>query len=310
MYIISALYKFHNIPDPRKIHNEIREELKKNSIKGTVLVGSEGINGTISARCSKNLNESLAFIRSISGFKNIDTKNSFSKKSPFVRLKVKLKKEIVTIGDSSVNPNINRGDYVEPNEWNKIIEDEDVLLIDTRNKYECTIGTFRNALNPNTTKFREFPKWLESQNFSDSYKKNKKVAMFCTGGIRCEKASSLMRTKGFKNVYHLKGGILNYFESVPEKESLWNGECFVFDDRVSIKHDLSEGTYDMCHGCRMPIKDDDKKSRNFIKGVACPKCFDKTSDEQKSRYMSRQKQIDIAKKRNKQHIGPREEVIK
>ncbi len=310
MYIISALYKFHNIPNPRKIHNEIREELKKNSIKGTVLVGSEGINGTISARCSKNLNESLAFIRSISGFKNIDTKNSFSQKSPFVRLKVKLKKEIVTIGDSSVNPNINRGDYVEPNEWNKIIEDEDVLLIDTRNKYECTIGTFRNALNPNTTKFREFPKWLESQNFSDSYKKNKKVAMFCTGGIRCEKASSLMRTKGFKNVYHLKGGILNYFESVPEKESLWNGECFVFDDRVSIKHDLSEGTYDMCHGCRMPIKDDDKKSRNFIKGVACPKCFDKTSDEQKSRYMSRQKQIDIAKKRNKQHIGPREEVIK
>ena len=310
MYIISALYKFHNIPEPCKIHNEIREELKKNSIKGTVLIGSEGINGTISARCSKNLNESLAFIRSISGFKNIDIKNSFSKKSPFVRLKVKLKKEIVTIGDSSVNPNINRGDYVEPNEWNKIIEDEDVLLIDTRNKYECTIGTFRNALNPNTTKFREFPKWLDSQNFSDSYKKNKKVAMFCTGGIRCEKASSLMKTKGFKNVYHLKGGILNYFESVPEKESLWNGECFVFDDRVSIKHDLSEGTYDMCHGCRMPITDDDKKSKNFIKGVACPKCFDKTSDEQKSRYMSRQKQIDIAKKRNKQHIGPREEVIK
>ena len=310
MYIISALYKFHNIPDPCKIHNEIREELKKNSIKGTVLIGSEGINGTISARCSKNLNESLAFIRSISGFKNIDIKNSFSKKSPFVRLKVKLKKEIVTIGDSSVNPNINRGDYVEPNEWNKIIEDEDVLLIDTRNKYECTIGTFRNALNPNTTKFREFPKWLDSQNFSDSYKKNKKVAMFCTGGIRCEKASSLMKTKGFKNVYHLKGGILNYFESVPEKESLWNGECFVFDDRVSIKHDLSEGTYDMCHGCRMPITDDDKKSKKFIKGVACPKCFDKTSDEQKSRYMSRQKQIDIAKKRNKQHIGPREEVIK
>ena len=310
MYIISALYKFHNIPDPCKIHNEIREELKKNSIKGTVLIGSEGINGTISARCSKNLNESLAFIRSISGFKNIDIKNSFSKKNPFVRLKVKLKKEIVTIGDSSVNPNINRGDYVEPNEWNKIIEDEDVLLIDTRNKYECTIGTFRNALNPNTTKFREFPKWLDSQNFSDSYKKNKKVAMFCTGGIRCEKASSLMKTKGFKNVYHLKGGILNYFESVPEKESLWNGECFVFDDRVSIKHDLSEGTYDMCHGCRMPITDDDKKSKKFIKGVACPKCFDKTSDEQKSRYMSRQKQIDIAKKRNKQHIGPREEVIK
>ena len=306
MYIISALYKFHNIPDPRKIHNEIREELKKNSIKGTVLVGSEGINGTISARCSKNLNESLAFIRSISGFKNIDIKNSFSKKSPFVRLKVKLKKEIVTIGDSSVNPNINRGDYVEPNEWNKIIEDEDVLLIDTRNKYECTIGTFRNALNPNTTKFREFPKWLESQNFSDSYKKNKKVAMFCTGGIRCEKASSLMKTKGFKNVYHLKGGILNYFESVPEKESLWNGECFVFDDRVSIKHDLSEGTYDMCHGCRMPIQAKDKESKKFIPGVSCDKCFDAKTEKQKSRYKSRQKQVELAKSRNEKHIGPKE----
>ena len=310
MYIISALYKFRNIPDPCKIHNDIREELKKNSIKGTVLVGSEGINGTISARCSKNLNESLTFIRSINGFKNIDIKNSFSKKNPFVRLKVKLKKEIVTIGDSSINPNINRGDYVEPNEWNKIIKDKDVMLIDTRNKYECSIGTFKNALNPNTSKFREFPEWLESQNFSDSYKKNKKVAMFCTGGIRCEKASSLMKKKGFKNVYHLKGGILNYFESVPEKESLWNGECFVFDDRVSIKHDLSEGTYDMCHGCRMPITENDKKSKYYIKGVACSKCFDKTSDKQKSRYMSRQKQIDIAKKRNKQHIGPREKVIK
>ena len=297
MYIILALYKFHNIPDPCKIHNEIREELKKNSIKGTVLVGSEGINGTISARCTKNLNESLAFIRSISGFKNIDIKNSFSKKSPFVRLKVKLKKEIVTIGDSSVNPNINRGDYVEPNEWNKIIEDEDVLLIDTRNKYECTIGTFRNALNPNTTKFREFPKWLESQNFSDSYKKNKKVAMFCTGGIRCEKASSLMKTKGFKNVYHLKGGILNYFESVPKKESLWNGECFVFDGRVSLKNELKNGTYKMCHACRNPLSLKESNTKKYIPGVSCTKCFNKISYKKKKGLIERNKQISIAKKK-------------
>ena len=183
------------------------------------------------------------------------------------------------------------------------------MLIDTRNHYECSIGSFKNSINPNTTKFREFPKWLESQNYSDEDKKNKKVAMFCTGGIRCEKASSYMKNQGFENVLHLRGGILKYFESVPEDQSMWNGECFVFDDRVSVKHDLSQGTYDMCHGCRMPITKEDKKSNEYIRGVACPSCYHKTTKEQKSRYMSRQKQMDLAKKRNKKHIGPKEEVL-
>ena len=309
MYSISALYKFHSIEDANKIHNLIRKELKDLDIKGTILVGSEGINGTISSICPKKLSKAIEYIKSIEGFKNIDIKYSFSKINPFVRLKVKLKKEIVTIGDDSINPNLISGDYVDPKDWNEIIDDENVLLIDTRNHYECSIGSFKNSINPNTTKFREFPKWLESQNYSDEDKKNKKVAMFCTGGIRCEKASSYMKNQGFENVLHLRGGILKYFESVPEDQSMWNGECFVFDDRVSVKHDLSQGTYDMCHGCRMPITKEDKNSNEYIRGVACPSCYHKTTQEQKSRYMSRQKQIDLAKKRNKKHIGPKEEVL-
>ena len=309
MYSISALYKFHSIEDANKIHNLIRKELKDLDIKGTILVGSEGINGTISSICPKKLSKAIEYIKSIEGFKNIDIKYSFSKINPFVRLKVKLKKEIVTIGDDSIDPNLISGDYVDPKDWNEIIDDENVLLIDTRNHYECSIGSFKNSINPNTTKFREFPKWLESQNYSDEDKKNKKVAMFCTGGIRCEKASSLMKNQGFENVLHLRGGILKYFESVPEDQSMWNGECFVFDDRVSVKHDLSQGTYDMCHGCRMPITKEDKNSNEYIRGVACPSCYHKTTQEQKSRYMSRQKQIDLAKKRNKKHIGPKEEVL-
>ena len=244
----------------------------------------------------------------INNFNNIDIKYSSSHVNPFVRLKIKLKKEIVTIGDESINPNEFVGDYVEPKDWNNLIQDKDTILIDTRNNYEYSIGTFKNSINPNTVKFREFPEWVEKQNFSDEEKQNKKIAMFCTGGIRCEKASSMMIKDGFKKVKHLKGGILNYFEKINEEESLWEGECFVFDDRVAIKHDLSEGSYDMCHGCRMPITDKDKSSELYIRGVACPSCYNQTSVEQKSRYMSRQKQVDLAKKRNQKHIGPKDEV--
>ena len=224
-------------------------------------------------------------------------------------MKVKLKEEIVTIGDNSIDPTEEVGEYVDPNNWNKLIENKNTILIDTRNNYEYSIGTFKNSINPRTNKFREFPQWIKKQKFSNKDKETKNIAMFCTGGIRCEKASSLMKNQGFKNVYHLKGGILKYFELVPEVQSKWQGECFVFDDRVSVKHDLSEGTYDMCHGCRMPITEKDKTSKKYIKGVSCSKCFDKTTDEQKSRYMSRQKQVDLAKKRNQRHIGPKEEVF-
>ena len=305
MYSVAALYKFSSIKEPEKLQNQIRDKLKGLSIYGTILVGEEGINGTISGKELK-IESALAYIKSIQGFSQIDIKFSQSEVNPFSRLKIKLKKEIVTIGDKSINPNKIVGDYIDPKNWNNFISDKDTILIDTRNDYEYSIGTFKNAINPNTVKFREFPEWVKNQNFTDSQKKNKKVAMFCTGGIRCEKASSMMMKDGFKNVSHLKGGILNYFESIDQKDSLWEGECFVFDERVSVKHDLTEGTYDMCHGCRMPITDLDKKSKEYIRGVACPNCFNSKTKEQKARYMSRQKQVDLAKKRNLKHIGPKD----
>jgi len=310
MYKVAALYKFTEVLDSLSFHNKIRKKLKEFSIYGTILVGDEGINGTISSSNNENLLKALNYIKSYKEFDDLDIKYSSSDKNPFVRLKVKLKEEIVTIGDKSIDPTKSAGEYVEPENWNDLIDDKNTIIIDTRNNYEYSIGTFKNSLNPNTTKFREFPNWLKKNKFTAHEKNNKNIAMFCTGGIRCEKASSLMKEKGFKNVYHLKGGILKYFESVSKEKSRWQGECFVFDDRVSVKHDLSQGTYDMCHGCRMPITDNDKKSKKYIRGVACPKCFDKTSEEQKLRYKSRQKQVDLAKERNQKHIGPKEEVLR
>jgi UPF0176 protein len=310
MYKVAALYKFTEVLDSLSFHNKIRKKLKEFSIYGTILVGDEGINGTISSSNNENLLKALNYIKSYKGFDDLDIKYSSSDKNPFVRLKVKLKEEIVTIGDKSIDPTKSAGEYVEPKNWNDLIDDKNTIIIDTRNNYEYSIGTFKNSLNPNTTMFREFPNWLKKNKFTAHEKNNKNIAMFCTGGIRCEKASSLMKEKGFKNVYHLKGGILKYFESVSKEKSRWQGECFVFDDRVSVKHDLSQGTYDMCHGCRMPITDNDKKSKKYIRGVACPECFDKTSEQQKLRYKSRQKQVDLAKERKQKHIGPKEEVLR
>ena len=303
------LYKFSKIQDPLELHNKIRIKLKDLSVYGTILVANEGLNGTISASNNEKLISALNFIKSIKGFDDLDIKYSTSEKNPFVRLKVKLKKEIVTMGDESIDPTMLVGEYVDPKDWNDLIEDKNTIIIDTRNNYEYSIGTFKNSINPETKKFKEFPKWIDKKEFTTHEKNNKNIAMFCTGGIRCEKASSLMKKEGFKNVYHLKGGILKYFESISVDNSKWEGECFVFDDRVSVMHDLSEGTYDMCHGCRMPITEDDKKSKKYIRGVSCSSCFDKTTKEQKSRYMSRQKQVDLANKRNQKHIGPKEEVF-
>ena len=305
MYSVAALYKFSVIENPKTLQVELRKQLKNNLITGTILVGEEGLNGTI-AGDQANLKLALKYIKSIHGFFDLDIKYSESKENPFARLKIKLKKEIVTIGDESIDPNDIVGQYVDPENWNDLISDENTILIDTRNDYEYSIGTFKNSINPNTVKFREFPEWVKKQNFSKEDKETKKVAMFCTGGIRCEKASSFMKMDGFDNVNHLKGGILKYFEVVDEKDSLWSGECFVFDDRVSVRHDLSVGTFDMCHGCRMPITEEDKKSVSYIKGVACHKCFNEKTQEQKARYMSRQKQIEIARGRNQKHIGPKD----
>ena len=309
MFKVAALYKFSEIDNPLELQISLKKTLKELSIYGTILVGSEGINGTIAAEEKENLNRALIYLRGLKGFEDLDIKFSDSKKNPFIRLKIKLKDEIVTIGDKSIDPLKTVGEYVKPEDWNSLLQEDDILLIDTRNDYEYSIGTFRDSINPKTKKFRDFPKWLKEQDFTKEDKNNKKVAMFCTGGIRCEKASSLMKNEGFKRVYHLKGGVLKYFESVSKDKSLWDGECFVFDDRVSVKHDLSIGDYDMCHGCRMPITENDKKTKKYIRGVACPNCFDQTTEEQKSRYKSRQKQMELAKQRNQKHLGPKEEVL-
>ena len=309
MNIVAALYKFSLIESPHILQSKIRRKLKSLSILGTILVGKEGLNGTISGK-KENIDKAIKYIKNIDGFCDVDVKFSKSLVNPFIRLKIKLKDEIVTIGDKSINPNKEVGKYVNPEEWNDLISNKNTILIDTRNNYEHSIGTFKNSLNPNTIKFREFPEWVKKQKFSDNEKQNSKFAMFCTGGIRCEKASSFMLKEGFKDVSHLKGGILNYFDSVPKNESKWKGECFVFDDRVSVKHDLTEGSYDMCHGCRMPITNEDKATDKYIKGVACPSCFFEKTEEQKARYMSRQKQVDLAKERNQKHIGPKDQELK
>ena len=304
MFKVAALYKFHSIENPLSVQQMLKSNLDDNLVTGTILIGKEGLNGTISASI-KDIKKAISIIKSIKGFDDINIKYSKSKIKPFIRLKVKTKEEIVTIGDKKLDPSINSGIYVEPKDWNSLIAKDDVLLIDTRNNYEYSIGTFKNSINPRTNNFREFPNWVKSQKFSNKDKKTKKVAMFCTGGIRCEKATSYMKKEGFKNVFHLKGGVLKYFEDISTDQSKWTGECFVFDDRVSLDHNLDEGSYDMCHGCRMPITKQDKESKYFIKGVSCPACFESKTNEQKSRYMSRQKQIDLAKSRNENHIGPK-----
>ena len=304
MFKVAALYKFHSIENPLSVQQMLKSDLDDNLVTGTILIGKEGLNGTISASI-KDMKNAISIIKSIKGFDDINIKYSKSKIKPFIRLKVKTKEEIVTIGDKKLDPSINSGIYVEPKDWNSLIAKGDVLLIDTRNNYEYSIGTFKNSINPRTNNFREFPNWVKNQKFSNKDKKTKKVAMFCTGGIRCEKATSYMKKEGFKNVFHLKGGVLKYFEDISTDQSKWIGECFVFDNRVSLDHNLDEGSYDMCHGCRMPITKQDKESKYFIKGVSCPACFASKTDEQKSRYMSRQKQIDLAKSRNESHIGPK-----
>jgi len=309
MFKVATLYKFAQVAMPEDLQKKIKAKLKGFNIYGTILVGDEGLNGTISGK-ENDLINALSFIKKIPGFSDLDIKHSASETKPFMRLKVKLKEEIVTIGDKSIDPVNQAGKYVESSEWNELIKDPNTILIDTRNNYEYSIGTFKDAINPETETFREFPQWVKKQKFSKQDRKNKNIAMFCTGGIRCEKASSFMKLDGFDNVYHLKGGILKYLEETPSNESLWQGECFVFDDRVSVQHDLSEGTYDMCHGCRMPITENDKKSKKYVRGVSCPNCFNSKTLKQVERYKNRQKQIDLAKSRNQKHIGPKEVVRK
>ena len=304
MHKIITLYKFHKIHEPLKLQAALKKELKNLDILGTIIVGNEGINGTVSGT-NINLDRAIKRLKFHSKILDLDLKESFSKKSPFLRLKIKIKDEIVTMGKKNINPSTQAGEYINHKRWNALIEDKNTLLIDTRNSYEYAIGTFKNSINPKTANFKEFPEWVKEQKFSETDKKQKKVAMFCTGGIRCEKASAFMKNEGFEKVYHLKGGILKYLEETETRNSLWQGECFVFDDRVSVQHDLSEGSYDLCHGCRMPITEQDKLSSHYVKGVSCSNCVNEKTSSQIKRYKTRQKQINLAKAKNKRHLGPK-----
>jgi len=297
--VVAALYKFVKLPDYETLVPQVKDLCDQLGIKGTILLAEEGVNGTVSGS-REGIEQLLAFFHADGRFDNLSYKESFYEAQPFYRMKVKLKKEIVTMGVNGIDPQKIVGTYVKPQDWNALISDPDVLVVDTRNSYEYEIGTFARALDPKTETFREFPAYV-AENMDPA--KHKKVAMFCTGGIRCEKSTAYLKEQGFEEVYHLEGGILKYLEEVPEEESLWRGECFVFDNRVAVNHKLEKGIYDQCHGCRYPITEADKQSDHYMLGVCCPRCYNKLTPEQTTRFAERQKQIELAKQRNQGHIG-------
>ena len=299
---IISFYKFVTILDLEELKIQIENICSIFDTKGTILIAPEGINGTIEGS-KNNIKNFLETLKNNKNFSDIIPKYSYSSKDSFNRMKVRLKKEIVTIGNTEVNPNKYIGKYIEPNDWNELISDPNTILIDTRNEYEVAIGTFKGAINPKTKSFRDLPNWIKNNLENDDDYKDKKIAMFCTGGIRCEKSTSYLVQKGFTNVSHLKGGILKYLENIPKKKSLWDGECFVFDQRVSVAEELKPGSYLMCHGCRMPLKPEDTKLKSYIHGVSCKYCHNKKSAESKKRYADRQKQINLALERGEKHMG-------
>ncbi|WP_305842899.1 oxygen-dependent tRNA uridine(34) hydroxylase TrhO [Photobacterium leiognathi] len=298
-YVVCALYKFVALNDYQQIQQPLKDLLEANNIRGTLLLASEGINGTVAGK-RESINALLKWFKQDPRLADVVYKESFNAEQPFNRTKVKLKKEIVTMGVEGIDPRHVVGTYVKPKEWNALISDPDVVLVDTRNDYEVDIGTFKNAVNPNTETFREFPQYVKD-NLDPN--KHKKVAMFCTGGIRCEKSTAYMKEQGFEEVYHLEGGILKYLEEVPQEESMWEGDCYVFDGRVAVNHQLEKSDYDVCNACRLPITEQDKASEHFEQGVSCPKCIDKHSDEQKARFREREKQVQLANARGETHVG-------
>lgn len=301
-FTVAALYCFARFPDFEKYQAPLTEVCNANGIKGTLLTAAEGINGTV-AGSKAGIAVMISFIESIPALReqNIELKYSTASLMPFNRMKVRLKKEIVTMGVAGIDPLQSVGAYVQPQDWNALIDDENTILIDTRNDYEYAIGTFKNALDPNTKTFREFPQWVEDNREA---MEGKKIAMFCTGGIRCEKATAFVKGLGFDDVFHLKGGILKYLEDMPAEDSRWEGECFVFDERVSVGHGLVEGNVELCRACRNPITQEDKLSTFFVEGISCESCYSERSDADRARYAERQRQVLLAKQRGiKQHIG-------
>jgi len=297
--VVCAMYKFVTLENFHALRQPLHDVMEDNQVRGTLLLAGEGINGTV-AGSRQSVDTLLDWLRSDSRLNDIDCKESYTDRMPFNRAKVKLKKEIVTMGVEGIDPKRVVGTYVSPKDWNKLISDPDVILVDTRNDYEYKVGTFKNAINPNTVSFREFPRYVQDNLNPEQHKK---VAMFCTGGIRCEKSTAFLKKQGFAEVYHLKGGILKYLEEVPPQETLWEGECFVFDERVTVNHQLQKGGYDQCNACRLPITESDKASDKYQQGISCPHCYDKLSSDQKARFTEREKQMELAKQRGEAHIG-------
>ncbi|HYD19322.1 MAG TPA: rhodanese-related sulfurtransferase [Patescibacteria group bacterium] len=298
-FLVAALYKFAPLRDLPGLKAGLEKICAENEVCGTLLLAQEGINGTI-AGSRAGIDNVLGYLRAQDGLADLEHKESTAEAQPFHRMKVRIKKEIVTMGLPDIDPNKTVGEYLSPAEWDKVISDPETVVIDTRNEYEVRIGTFKNAVNPHTGSFTQFPDYV-AKNLDPA--KNKSVAMFCTGGIRCEKASSYMKSLGFENVYHLKGGILKYLEETPAEKSAWNGECFVFDQRVSVKHGLEQGSYALCPACREPISAADRAGEKYIEGVACPHCFDRTTPAQKASAAERHKQVKLAEARGEKHIG-------
>ena len=297
--IVCTFYHFTRIDDCAGLQQRLLDLLQANDVKGTMLVAPEGINGTI-AGSRPAIDSIQTCLRQDNIFQGIEFKESTASDAPFLRTRVKLRQEIVTLGVPDIDPRRAAGIRVKPAHWNALISDPEVTVIDTRNEYEVRIGTFAGAINPNTETFREFPAYAGTHLDPRTHKK---VAMFCTGGIRCEKSTAYLKSMGFEKVYHLEGGILKYLEEIPGEESLWRGECFVFDDRVTVNHRLEPGAFDQCRACRTPISDDDKNEPAYLRGVSCPYCIDKKSAADRERYHERERQIRLASERGEDHIG-------
>jgi UPF0176 protein len=297
---VAALYRFVSLADFAALRAPIAEFCRGNGIKGTLLLAHEGINGTV-AGSNEAIFALIAFLEAIPEFASIEVKYSSADAMPFHRMKVRLKKEIVTMGVPDVDPAGSAGTYVDAAGWNRLIGDPDTIVIDTRNDYEVAIGTFKGALDPKTASFRAFPEWVAAHR---SELEGRKVAMFCTGGIRCEKATAYVRSLGIEDVFHLKGGILKYLEETPADESLWEGECFVFDERVSVGHGLEVGEAELCRACRRPLTPGERQSPYYCEGVSCPHCFNARSEGDRARYAERQRQVELAQRRGEGgHIG-------
>ena len=301
--IVAAFYKFIHLSDPVDVQRDLQKACESAGILGTILIAHEGINGTVCAS-REGICALMAHFADSPYFSDIQPKYSFAEEPAFYRMKVRLKREIVTMGQPDIDPENSVGTYVSPQDWNALISASDTLVIDTRNRYEVAIGTFENAVDPETASFRDFPAWIENY-MADlpEEKLPKNIAMFCTGGIRCEKATSYLRARGYENVFHLEGGILKYLETMPAEDSAWRGECFVFDQRVSVKHGLAPGAYDQCHACRTPLTQEDKQRASFEHGVSCLHCIDAHDDADRARFRERQKQIRLSKERGQAHIG-------